>query len=122
MCSSGDELLPTVDVIGRAGKGRVAHDVDGERGDVGGADDAADRERRPQLIAALASKNPTFSSSPGQARHLRVHRSDRPRGVSAISRLSAFDAAASYTPLPLIGFGRCTPDAPPVADDRDVKA
>jgi len=27
--------------------------VDGERGDVGGADDAADRERRPQLIAAL---------------------------------------------------------------------
>ena len=32
----GDELLPAVDVVGRAGEGRVDHDVDGERGDVGG--------------------------------------------------------------------------------------
>ena len=30
--------------------------MDGERGDVGGTDDAADRERRPQLIAALTHR------------------------------------------------------------------
>ena len=53
VCSSGDELLPAVDVVRRAGECRVAHNVDSERGDVGGADDAADRERRPQLIPAL---------------------------------------------------------------------
>jgi len=53
VCSSGDELLPAVDVVRRAGECRVAHDVDSERGDVGGADDAADRKRRAQLIAAL---------------------------------------------------------------------
>jgi hypothetical protein len=45
--------MPTVDVVRRAGERRVGHDVDGERGDVGGTDDAADRERRPQLIPAL---------------------------------------------------------------------
>ena len=53
VCSSGDELLPTVDVVRRAGERRIAHDVDGKRGDVGGPDDAADRERRSQLIPAL---------------------------------------------------------------------
>ena len=46
-------MLPTVDVVRRASERRVAHNVDGERGDVSGPDDAADRERRPQLIAAL---------------------------------------------------------------------
>jgi len=30
-----DELLPAVDVVGRAREGRVGHDVNGERGDVG---------------------------------------------------------------------------------------
>jgi AcrR family transcriptional regulator len=44
---SGDELLPAVDVVGRAGERRVAHDVDGQRGDVGGTDDPAGRERLP---------------------------------------------------------------------------
>ncbi len=48
-----NELLAAVDVVGRAGERRVGHDVDGERGDVGGTDDAADRERRPQLVPAL---------------------------------------------------------------------
>ncbi len=51
--SSEDELLAAVDVVGRAGERRVGHHVDGERGDVGGADDAADRQCRPQLIAAF---------------------------------------------------------------------
>jgi hypothetical protein len=31
---------------------RARHDVDGERSDVGRADDPADRERRPQLLVA----------------------------------------------------------------------
>ena len=52
VCSS-HELLPTVDVVGCAGERGVGHDVDGERGDVGGVDDAADREGGPQLIAAF---------------------------------------------------------------------
>jgi hypothetical protein len=46
-------LLPAVDVVRRAGERGVCHDVDGERGDVGGANDAADRERGAQLVAAL---------------------------------------------------------------------
>jgi hypothetical protein len=29
-----EELLPSVDVVGRAREGRVGHDVDGERGDI----------------------------------------------------------------------------------------
>ena len=53
VCPSEDELLPTVDVVCRAGERGVGHDVDSERGDVGGADDAADRKRRPQLLASL---------------------------------------------------------------------
>jgi hypothetical protein len=50
---SSDELLPTVDVVGRACERGVGHDVDGERGDVGGAYDPADRERRAQFVPAL---------------------------------------------------------------------
>src|SRR5262249_33902021 len=51
--ASGGELLATVDVERRAGERRVAHDVYGERGDVRGPDDPADRERRPQLVPTL---------------------------------------------------------------------
>ena len=47
-----DKLLPAVNVVGRAGKGRVGHDVHGERSDVGRLDDAADRKRGTKLIAA----------------------------------------------------------------------
>src|SRR5204863_455465 len=52
VCSSGDELLPTVDVVRRAGERRVDHDVDGERGDVGRPDHAPDGQRGAQLVAA----------------------------------------------------------------------
>src|SRR5690349_8159333 len=48
-----DELLPAVDVVRRAGERRVGHDVQGERGDVGWFDHAADWQRRPQLLPAL---------------------------------------------------------------------
>ena len=47
-----DQLLAAVDVEGRPGQRGVGHEVDGERGDVGGADDAADRQRVAQLLAA----------------------------------------------------------------------
>src|SRR3954451_20401319 len=51
--SSGpDELLAAIDVVGRAGEGRVGHQMDGQRGHVGGPDDAADRQSGPQLLAA----------------------------------------------------------------------
>ena len=50
---SGDELLPAVDVVGRAREGRVGHDVYGERGDVGRSDDAPDGKRGAKLIAAV---------------------------------------------------------------------
>jgi hypothetical protein len=46
-----DELLPTVDVIGRAGKRGVGHDVHGERRHAGRPYDPPDGERPPQLLA-----------------------------------------------------------------------
>ncbi len=50
---AGDELLPAVDVVGRACEGRVGHDVNGERGDVVRSDDAPDGKRGAKLIATL---------------------------------------------------------------------
>ena len=49
----GDELLAAVDVVGRAGEGRVGHDVHGEGGDVGRPNHAPDGKRSAELIAAL---------------------------------------------------------------------
>ena len=48
-----DQLLPAVDVVGRARESRVDHDVYGERGDVGRFDDAPDGKRGAELIAAV---------------------------------------------------------------------
>jgi hypothetical protein len=45
-------LLAAVDVEGGAGDRGVRHEVDGQCGDVGGADDAADRQRGTELLAA----------------------------------------------------------------------
>src|SRR5207244_3489241 len=50
---AGNELLPTVDVVGRAREGGVGHDVYGERCDVGRSDDAPDGKRGAKLIAAV---------------------------------------------------------------------
>ena len=50
---AGDELLPAVNVVGRACEGRVGHEVYGERGDIGRSDDAPDGKRRAKLVAAL---------------------------------------------------------------------
>ena len=47
-----DELLAAVDVVRCACERRVDHEVDGERGDVGRADHAPDRQRRAELFAA----------------------------------------------------------------------
>src|SRR5436190_13614478 len=49
----GDELLPAVDVVGRAREGSVGHDVHGERGDVSRFDDAPNGKCGPKLIAAV---------------------------------------------------------------------
>src|SRR5262249_33530448 len=51
--SSRDELLAAVDVVRRARECCVAHDVNGQGGDVSRSDDAADRQRRPELVAPL---------------------------------------------------------------------
>src|SRR5271155_4916140 len=50
---AGDELLPAVNVVRRASERRVAHDVYGERGDVGRFDDAPDGKRGAKVIAAV---------------------------------------------------------------------
>ena len=47
-----DQLLAAVDVVRRAGERGVGHQVHGERGDVVRPDDAPDRQRRAQLLAA----------------------------------------------------------------------
>ena len=62
--SSFDELLAAVDVEGRAGDRGVRHEVDGQCGDVGRADDAADR-RGPELLAALADPSPCSKAGSG---------------------------------------------------------
>src|SRR3954452_25294149 len=49
--SARQQLLAAVDVVGGAGERRVGHDVHGERGDVGRAHHAADRQRGPELVA-----------------------------------------------------------------------
>src|SRR6266516_7618651 len=51
--SSRDELLPAVDVVGRTRQCRVAHDVNGQRGDVSRPDDAPVGQRRAELVASL---------------------------------------------------------------------
>ena len=48
----GQEPLAAVDVVGRAGQRRVDHEVHRERGDVLRPDDAPDRDRRGDLVAA----------------------------------------------------------------------
>jgi hypothetical protein len=50
--STVDELLASVDVEGRAGDRGVRHEVQGQRGDVGGADDAPDRQRHAELLTS----------------------------------------------------------------------
>src|SRR6185312_5604066 len=47
------EPLAAVNVVRRAGYGGVRHEVEGQRGDILRSDDAPDRERRAQLVAAL---------------------------------------------------------------------
>jgi len=47
-----DELLPAVDVVSTACQGRVGHNVHGERRYVGRANDAPDRQRSAELLAA----------------------------------------------------------------------
>src|SRR6476619_6390541 len=48
---SGDESLASVDVVWRAGDGRVEHEVNGESGDISRSDDAPDRQGGAQLLA-----------------------------------------------------------------------
>ena len=45
------ELLAAVDVVRCSGDRCVRHEVDGDRGDVGRADHAPDRQRRAELLA-----------------------------------------------------------------------
>jgi hypothetical protein len=47
-----DELLPAVYVVSAGCEGGVGHNVHGERGYVGGANDAPDRQRSAELLAA----------------------------------------------------------------------
>lgn len=47
------ELLAAVVVVGRDRERRIGHDVHRQDGDVGGSDDAPDRERGPRLLATL---------------------------------------------------------------------
>ncbi|HEY2471498.1 MAG TPA: hypothetical protein VGI45_27150 [Terracidiphilus sp.] len=50
---TGYELLPAIDIVGGARKGRVGHDVDDECRDVGRCDDAPDGKCSAKLIAAV---------------------------------------------------------------------
>jgi hypothetical protein len=51
MYSHFGELLPAVDVKGGDCKGRVCHDMYGQRGHIGWSDHPADRQRGAQLLA-----------------------------------------------------------------------
>jgi len=60
-----DELLPAVDVKGGACKGRICHDVYGQRGNIGWSDHPADPQRGAQLLATgfqSSSKSPFLAT------------------------------------------------------------
>src|SRR5262249_47979673 len=48
-----DQLLAAIDIVGSAREGGVCHDVDGECGDIGGPDDASDRQCGAELVATF---------------------------------------------------------------------
>ena len=52
MALAGDELLPAIDVVSRAGENLIDHDVNGERSHVGWPDDPPDGKSGAELIAA----------------------------------------------------------------------
>jgi len=62
--------------------------VDGERGNVGGADDAADRERRAQLFPALLGWSPSSEADNGV--------STKPAGMR-LTRTGAISSARAAT-------------------------
>jgi hypothetical protein len=49
---AGDEVLPAIDVVSRAGWGLIDHDVDGERSHVGWTDGPPNGKSGAELIAA----------------------------------------------------------------------
>ena len=52
MALAGDEPLPAIDVVSRAGAGLIDHDVESERSHVGWTDDPPDGKSGAELIAA----------------------------------------------------------------------
>ena len=50
-----DDLLTAVDIVCRSGDGRVCHEVNGQGGNVGRPDHAADRQSAAQLLATRSS-------------------------------------------------------------------
>jgi hypothetical protein len=105
-------LLSAVDVVGGAGNGGVGHEVHGERGDVGWADDALDRERAAEVLAAgvelIAEEDggQRVSTNPAAIRLTRIGASSRARflvsaGIAAVrAPISANPGAVRRPPVP----------------------
>lgn|SRR5215470_5128868 len=90
--SLGDELLPSVDVIGRSRKSRIRHDVYRQRGDVCGTHHTSNRQRTAKLIATvfeLVSERVAdngVSTKPAAMRLTRI-------GASSSARAGSFGSA-----------------------------
>ena len=65
MALAGDELLPAIDVVGRAREGLIDHDVDGERSDVGWTDDPPDGKSGAEPFAAASISSPRSAADNG---------------------------------------------------------
>ena len=84
---SGHELLPAVDVVGRAGEGGVGHDVNGERGDVGRSDDAPDGSVARSWSRRSSSSSPSSDADNGVSTKPAAMRLTR-TGASSSARLA----------------------------------
>ena len=93
-----DQLLAAVDVVGRAGERGVAHQVHGERGDVLRPDDAPDRQRGAQLLAARVELV--------AEQRRRQRRVDEARARSRLTRIGAISSARFATSAGMRGGER----------------
>ena len=130
-----DELLPAVDVVGRARERGVGHEMHGQRGDVGRPDDAPDRKRGAQLARGAhradrraATPTAAVSTKPG-GDQIDADRRELERQVGDEGGLAAVTVDAMAMPsagrrAPVPPMNTSVPPRPHLAGGvaRDVEA
>ena len=109
---SSEQLLASVDVVRGAGERGVGHQVDGQRGDVVRADDAADRQRGAQLFAAGIEAGRRAARPTAACRRTRARSGSR--GSARARAPGSWSAPAARRCRRSIGRGRARCGRPPV--------